>query len=583
MTIDPIVSLALSIHAHKGVYALLLGSGISRAAGVPTGWDIVKDLARRLARLEGNDPGGEIEEWYQSKFGKAPNYSELIKTLAPTAPERASLLREYFEPTEEEKEAGLKVPTLAHQAIARLVAGGYLRVIVTTNFDRLLERAIENEGISPTVVSSADHIEGMMPLPHVKCLVFKVHGDYLDTRIKNTPEELERYERRTNGLLDRILTEYGLIVCGWSGEWDTALANAILRTTRHRFSTYWLVRGALSTRATEIVSHRQATVVPVESADSVFADLEAKVDALESLRLGDPISPRLAVATMKKYLSEEKYRIQLEDFVVRELLAVAGKTSQDHFPLDQPQDVNATYRDRVERMEIICANLIPMVATGVYWGDARHDHLWKRCVETLARREERTGSHYYAWLYLHYYPVTMIFYAAGISAIVKGRYELLKVLLEDSIAKSTYEQTSVSIVLGAPRCFEYEAAQVLHENAPNKKKKTPGSDWMAERLRPILLEILGSDIEFDDLFDELELMIALVAADQSGRPAIGRFGWRQSSSRGYKLNWHQRIKKEIDELGTQQPLLVAGMFNKDVERLQKALQIVGELAARMAW
>jgi hypothetical protein len=135
MSIDPAVSLALSLHAHKGIYSLLLRSGISRAAGIPTGWDIVTDLARRVARLEGNDPGEDIEAWYKSKFGQTPNYSQLIATLAPTAPERASLLREYFEPTEREKEVGLKVPTLAHQAIARLVSGGHIRVIITTNFD----------------------------------------------------------------------------------------------------------------------------------------------------------------------------------------------------------------------------------------------------------------------------------------------------------------------------------------------------------------------------------------------------------------------------------------------------------------
>jgi len=42
--IDPIISLAFSLHSTKGVYALLIGSGISRAAGIPTGREIVQDL-----------------------------------------------------------------------------------------------------------------------------------------------------------------------------------------------------------------------------------------------------------------------------------------------------------------------------------------------------------------------------------------------------------------------------------------------------------------------------------------------------------------------------------------------------------
>jgi hypothetical protein len=44
--------------------------------------------------------------------------------------ERQQLLRQYFEPTPEEAEQHLKVPTLAHLAVAELVKGGYVRVIL---------------------------------------------------------------------------------------------------------------------------------------------------------------------------------------------------------------------------------------------------------------------------------------------------------------------------------------------------------------------------------------------------------------------------------------------------------------------
>src|SRR5437879_2506745 len=53
--IDPLVSLAFSVHSSKGAYALLLGSGVSRAAGIPTGWEVVLDLIRKVAKLEGED------------------------------------------------------------------------------------------------------------------------------------------------------------------------------------------------------------------------------------------------------------------------------------------------------------------------------------------------------------------------------------------------------------------------------------------------------------------------------------------------------------------------------------------------
>jgi hypothetical protein len=48
----PIIPLAISMHAKKSMYALLLGSGISSAAQVPTGHQISLDLIRKVARLE---------------------------------------------------------------------------------------------------------------------------------------------------------------------------------------------------------------------------------------------------------------------------------------------------------------------------------------------------------------------------------------------------------------------------------------------------------------------------------------------------------------------------------------------------
>jgi hypothetical protein len=46
VTQDP---LAVAVAQGRGDYVLLLGSGLSMTAGVPRGWDVVKDLARQLA------------------------------------------------------------------------------------------------------------------------------------------------------------------------------------------------------------------------------------------------------------------------------------------------------------------------------------------------------------------------------------------------------------------------------------------------------------------------------------------------------------------------------------------------------
>ena len=126
--IDPIESLSFSVQANPGVYALLLGSGISRPAGIPTGWEITLDLVRRLAESHREKCEPDPDLWFRAKYNQVPDYSQLLDELAKTPTERQQLLRSYFEANEQEREEGLKQPTAAHHAIAQLAAKGFIRV-----------------------------------------------------------------------------------------------------------------------------------------------------------------------------------------------------------------------------------------------------------------------------------------------------------------------------------------------------------------------------------------------------------------------------------------------------------------------
>jgi hypothetical protein len=274
--IDPLVSLAFTLYSNPGVYALLLGSGVSRASGIPTGWEVVLDLVRKLAVLEGEPPEPTPEEWYRTKYGREPEYSDLLDRLTTSPTERCQILRPYFEPTEDERERGMKLPAKAHRAIADLMKGGFIRVVLTTNFDRLLEIALADLGIHPTVISSEDAVLGAVPLIHSHHVIVKVNGDYLDTRIKNTVDELKNYDPAMSALLDRIIDEFGLVVCGWSGEWDLGLRGAMDRAASRRFSMYWATVGELTKTAEELSERRRALIIRIEGADQFFSTLTEK-------------------------------------------------------------------------------------------------------------------------------------------------------------------------------------------------------------------------------------------------------------------------------------------------------------------
>lgn len=88
--IDPTTILAFSMHKYKGNYALLLGSGISRFASIPTGWEVVLDLTRQLAIAQGANDDTDPAAWYRETFGKEPDYSELLAALAEALAGRCS-------------------------------------------------------------------------------------------------------------------------------------------------------------------------------------------------------------------------------------------------------------------------------------------------------------------------------------------------------------------------------------------------------------------------------------------------------------------------------------------------------------
>lgn len=81
---DPVTQTAFSIHENKGVFALLLGSGISKAAEIPTGWEIALDLVRRVAEAGGVEEQADWAKWCVETEGKEPDYSDLLAKLATT-------------------------------------------------------------------------------------------------------------------------------------------------------------------------------------------------------------------------------------------------------------------------------------------------------------------------------------------------------------------------------------------------------------------------------------------------------------------------------------------------------------------
>lgn len=570
--IDPMVSLAFAVYSNKGVYALLLGSGISRASGIPTGWEVVLDLIRKVAKLEGEDCEPDPAEWFRKKHGSEPDYSKLLDAIAKSPTERQQLLRGYFEPTEDERGEGLKLPSAAHKAIARLAASGYLRVILTTNFDRLTERALEEAGVTPTVISSSDQLAGALPLAHSGVTVIKLHGDYLDTRIKNTDSELAGYDPAMDRLLDRVLDEYGLIVSGWSGEWDAALRAAMERCPSRRFTTFWTTRSPLGEKAKRLAVHRQAVVLQAKDANHLFVTLQEKVQALEDLNAPHPLSAKMAAATVKRYLVDPTARIRLRDLVHEETEKLFSGMSAPEFGADTSADAKGEVPWRVSKYEALCETLVAVLVTGCYSGNEEQAKLWVACIERVANPADNSGGFEYL-RNLRRYPALLLLYACGVAAVASEDFKTLAAILtKATVANFKRERAPVCCALDPWRVMDPEIGRFLPNGG---RTKTPVSAHLFAKLRSPLAEYLPGEESYQQAFDRLEYLLALVHADLTRSqwdtgiwwPHLGCFLWRPDYSGG---GISRVVDEEIVSYGTGWPPLTAGLFDGSVGRVQAA-------------
>lgn len=570
--IDSIDALSFSMHSAKGVYALLLGSGVSRSAAIPTGWEIVLDLVRRIATVKGEDCEPDPAAWYQNKFGKEPDYSELLEELTKgSASIRQQVLEEYLEPTQVQREQGQRVPTEAHKAIASLVASGHIQVILTTNFDRLLEKALDAVGINPTVISSAAEVAGMAPISRVKCLVVKLHGDYLDTRIKNTKAELNSYEDSMNQLLDRVFDEYGLIICGWSADWDIALKEALQRCKSRRYTTYWATRGKLTHSAEHLAHLRAAQIVQIDGADQFFQQLADKVHALEEFSKPHPLSAEIAVSTLKKHLSDDKV-ILANDLMMQAASDLHERLSGEEFSVSTPCDTEI-FNKRVQQYEALVNITQALMITGCYWGNLDYRRIWTRCLQRVADPEINQAGNT-NWINLKRYPGLLLLYSGGIAAFAAERLDNLAALVSTEVYDIYFGQE-------LPSVMAFDGYKVFEHTAQNltgvERTLMPVSSHLFRVLREPLRSILLQDRQYQKCFDQFEYLMALIYADQGDKTLITRRGtfWAHSglfSVRNADSYYIQNHKHPIigQEIPTKiiEPLLKAGLFDSTTERFE---------------
>jgi hypothetical protein len=155
------------------------------------------------------------------------NFREFVNSwLSLGSRDRNDVLARYIPPDLE--------PSEGYINLARLVAAGGIKAIITTNFDNLIDKAFQRYGIDYLFHCAGRPAISPTGKPPIVTLV-KVHGGLHQCDLAFSPDELEQLPRGLAGLVRR-LSSRTLLVIGYSGQ-DQGIMKALSTSSDH--TAFW--------------------------------------------------------------------------------------------------------------------------------------------------------------------------------------------------------------------------------------------------------------------------------------------------------------------------------------------------------
>ena len=288
------------------------------------------------------------------------------------------------------------------------------------------------------------------------------------------------------------------------------------------------------------------------------------VEPIEQVSEADPLSTESAVASLKHYLSEHRYRLQLEDLINDIVSRVLQDTSGSNYDLNVPQPNTETVTDRIRKYEAACATLIEMALLGGRWGEREHVRSWQGALQRLTSGPLAGG--FEMWVEMRRYPATLLLYALGVGAVYANRLDFLSHLFSTAVDRQNNERNRVTQYLAPDLYFNGNTSKIQILEGMSECP-FPLNDWVQKTLRHFTLGISPDDDQYTLIFDKLEILISLNSWHNSNqtqtwlRP-LGCFMYR------YETSWNcilPEIEGSILRLRDESPYVKANLFGLSAE------------------
>jgi tetratricopeptide (TPR) repeat protein len=276
-------------------FALFLGAGASVSSGVIGAGKMIQHFKEKIYSFYEVDffnvetkqiDKKKEKEWLKTQdwyLKEGNEYGRFFGKCYETEGER----RNYIESLIEGKE-----PSFGYMILANLIYEGYLKTIITTNFDDLIYIACTTFTQTRPVVYSLGGFATEMSITGNRPRILKLHGDYLYSDLRNIETDFQkdkklilksqnnktRQDSNMQKEVEEIFRNYdGIIVVGYGGA-DSSIINLLKEIPRGKI-IYWCYRSGdkVNENVKQIVSDEGRHLVSITGFDELMDKIRQKV------------------------------------------------------------------------------------------------------------------------------------------------------------------------------------------------------------------------------------------------------------------------------------------------------------------
>jgi Caspase domain len=322
-------------------------------------------------------------------------------------------------------------------------------------------------------------------------------------------------------------------------------------------------------------------------------DVEESTDQDLLVKISPSFPPALNVSesvsdTMKGLLADPGQQIRLDDFVSDHLRRATDALSLDNFPTFAMIS-NEEVRKRLPQYEDIVSNLQTIVILLSRWGTVDQLPLLEKLFARLSEIDKGTSG-YETWFDLGWYPIVLLMYVSGMTAISAGKYGTLRTAFMTPVRADDLRHMGGSeqpLILPAITAITRISEQ-FKRLPGHERQYVPRSEYLYKLLQPSLEDALFLGRTYESTFDRFEILLALAFADLRepkrggdvwGPP--GRFAWKHARGRGEDPL--EQLVNEAQRQGRTWEPLKAGLFGGDPNRFVELASGYKQLISKFGW